>query len=198
MALSQWSRIRTGLLLAAALAAGCGTPPAPAPTLATTPVRPTPSPIDSPLRTADGGASVRYQLPVRPAEQIADGSTLLINAGTVPIRLETIEPVYAAEPPPGVLLGVHLVTDPGTDRPVGITRDYPPPVRLGAVPGAVLAPVGEHGDRYQVILGLRVRTGTVAVTGLRVTFTMNGTTLVQVVPHFVRLCSGRPAGSTDC
>jgi hypothetical protein len=153
------------------------------------------------LQVGSEGATTRFQLPVTASEQIADGAVIITNGSNQPITITSIDVVYADRPAIDPVLGIHLVhlTRSDANRPLGITRDYPPAgVKLDAIPGATLSPIAIGGDRYQIMVGLRVSAGSISITALRITFVLDGSTYARTIPHFVQLCAGRPVGSTSC
>jgi hypothetical protein len=153
---------------------------------------------DAALQRLDRSGFI-YQLPVKATERIADGAVMVSNAGQRPIQLVSVEPMFDAYTPFGTLLGVGVIARAASEDTIGIARTYPPPGdRLMAVSGATLEPASVAGLRYQLMVGLQVRDGTVNLTALQVTFTLDGHTYTRTLPHHVTLCEGRPAGSTTC
>jgi hypothetical protein len=185
------------------LVAGCTTSgPLPVPP------RPTATAIPSPATTVFGadllqdmapGGAGSYQIPVKATEKIADGITVVANVGLRPLTILGIEPVFADQPPAGVVLGIQLTHLTEHDQVIGVGRMYPPPgVQLIEARGAIINPTSLKGDRFQIVLGLNVKSGTVAITGLRVTFRADGITYSTTFTHQIRLCVGRPASATSC
>jgi hypothetical protein len=148
---------------------------------------------------AVSSAGVRYDLPVQPTERVADGATTIVNAGATKVQLVNVEPVFTDRPAGEPVLGIHVVRRSLDEQAFGIARTYPPPdTVLGEVPGAVLDPHRDGGARYQLVVGLNVRTGTLTLSGLRVTYIAEGVTYTRTLEHNVVLCAGRPRGATRC
>ncbi|MGE5829589.1 MAG: hypothetical protein ACM30G_14700 [Micromonosporaceae bacterium] len=151
------------------------------------------------LQDVAGGSNTSYQIPVKPTEAIADGTTVVRNVGLRPLTILGIEPIFQGQPPVNVVVGIQLAHLNEDDQLIGIARTYPPPgVSLIEPTGAVINPVSLSGDRFQIIMGLNVKSGTVVVTGLRVTFRVDGVTYTTTFTHQVRLCAGRPPSATTC
>jgi hypothetical protein len=194
-----------GLLTAIGLVlvAGCTTSgPLPVPPRPTTTATPSPATTvfgaDLLQDVAQGGGA-SYQIPVKTTEKIADGVTVVANVGVRPLTILGVEPVFQGQPRADVVLAIQLTHLKEHDEVMGVVRTYPPPgVQLIEVRGAIINPVSLSGDRFQIVLGLNVRSGTVAITGLRITFRVDGATYTTTLAHQIRLCAGRPPDATTC
>lgn len=186
-----------------ALMAGCTTSrPLPVPPQPTATATPSPAITlvgADLLQDVGQGAGASYQIPVKTTEKIADGVTVVANVGVRPLTILGVEPIFAAQPSAGVVLGIQLNHVKEHDQVMGVVRAYPPPgVQLIEARGAIINPVSLSGDWFQIVMGLNVKSGTVAITGLRITFRVDGVTYTRTFIHQVRLCAGRPPSATTC
>ncbi|MBB5871404.1 hypothetical protein F4553_004783 [Allocatelliglobosispora scoriae] len=202
--------IGTLLMAAALFMEGCSpndpgstptpTGPAATPTATVNPGSTGPSGPGKSLQSMSAGE--RIQMPLKPSETISDGYPIIRNVGSSKVSITAVDVISNQDNGKLRILGSLTRAIPaGSADLIGIQRVFPPQRDAqGATNaiGTIIDPFDVDKSDHEVVVGIGVTSGNVEISGLRITYMIDGRTYTQQFDQSLVLCLGRPANSTTC
>jgi len=167
----------------------------------------------SPLPSAASGSSaltvisskVAYQIPAKSTEVITDGSLVVRNISSTPLRLVSVLPIFQnnqASEPGVTVTGIKVAPLlAGNEDFVSIQRIFPPSREVESVwkdiSGQMVEPSADV-PAYVLFFGLQVSAGSHHLSAVRITFEANGNSFTAEFERNTTVCHPASATSTHC